>query len=72
VSERRYGEAGVWFIRIGFGDWILLDPAHVGEFIRVWNFGCYLVPLGVLELYLRAEDEAGPEGGSPWRALCSC
>ena len=27
-----------------------------------WFFGCYLVPLVVLELYLRAKESAGPSG----------
>jgi hypothetical protein len=29
-------------------------------FFMLWDFGCYLVPLGVLELYLRAKEGAGP------------
>jgi hypothetical protein len=27
-----------------------------------WFFGCYLLPLAVLELYLRAKENAGPRG----------
>ena len=30
--------------------------------MRFWAFGCYLVPLAVLELYLRARDRSGPPG----------
>lgn len=53
---------GVWFIRIGFGAWMLIDRASLGTFFQVWSYGCYLVPLGMLELYLRAKHEAGPAG----------
>ncbi len=31
-----------------------------GPFNYFWDFGCYLLPLAVLELYLRAKDNAGP------------
>jgi hypothetical protein len=31
-----------------------------GPFILFWSFGCYLVPLVVLELYLRAKQRPGP------------
>ncbi len=27
-----------------------------------WFFGCYLLPLAVLELYLRAKESVGPSG----------
>jgi hypothetical protein len=29
---------------------------------KFWFFGCYLLPLAVLELYLRAKESAGPSG----------
>jgi len=55
--------SGVWFFRIGFMFWVLANrgPVGVGEdfdgpFVRFWAYGCYLVPLAVLELYLRAQD----------------
>src|SRR5207244_5992949 len=44
-----------WFIRIGYIGWLFANHGHDGGFFRVWNFGCYLLPLGVLELYLRAK-----------------
>lgn len=54
---------GVWFIRIGFFAWLALSHGrYAEEFFRVWGFGSYLVPLGVLELYLRAKDRAGAVG----------
>jgi len=47
---------GVWFIRVGFAACLLIDRAHAGAFYRFWEYGCYLVPLAVLELYLRARE----------------
>ncbi len=57
---------GVWFLRLGFvsyglaktlaGD--LLPP--MSQFFAVWNLGAYLVPLVILELYLRTEAGGGP------------
>lgn len=54
-----------WFMRVGFFAWFMLSrPAGVkgldGAFFVAWSFGCYLVPLAVLELYLRAKAGAGP------------
>jgi hypothetical protein len=54
-----------WFLRVGvFGYFIfcglLGHEAQFGDpFVQFWTFGCYLVPLGVLELYLRAKDRGG-------------
>jgi hypothetical protein len=51
-----------WFLRIGLfayfigGRIIGYDVAMGDPFLRFWTFGCYLVPLAVLELYLRAKD----------------
>jgi len=54
---------GQWFFRIGLFAWIIVNrgPVGIGEhfdgwFVRFWEVGCYLVPLAVLELYLRARD----------------
>jgi hypothetical protein len=54
-----------WFTRVGVFAWILINrgPVGIGEnfdgpVITFWTFGCYLVPLAVLELYLRAKDRA--------------
>ena len=59
--------SGVWFFRIGMMAWILANQGPVGlgddfdgPFVRFWAYGCYLLPLAVLELYLRARDNRGP------------
>jgi hypothetical protein len=61
---------GQWFFRVGIFGWLVLNhgPRWMGAnfdgFVpSFWAFGCYLVPLAVLELYLRAK--AG--GGAPAR-----
>lgn len=57
-----------WFLRIGmFGYFVFTkiigyEASFDDPFPNFWIFGCYLVPLGVLELYLRAQDGAGPWG----------
>ncbi|OYW28460.1 MAG: hypothetical protein B7Z44_08345 [Caulobacter sp. 12-67-6] len=63
--------SGVWFFRIGLMLWILVHKAPVGigddfdgPFVRFLAFGCYLVPLAVLELYFRAEAHRGSVGKS--------
>ena len=54
-----------WFLRVGvFGYFIASRAAgaKVGmgdPFLQFWTFGCFLVPLGLLELYLRAKDGGG-------------
>lgn len=64
--------SGVWFFRVGLMAWILANQGPVGigddfdgPFVRFWAFGCYLVPLAVLELYLRARSrpEAAAKAG---------
>lgn len=62
---------GVWFQRIGYMAWIMLNGAPVGIgrrmdgwFDLVWGFGCYLAPLAVAEIYLWA----GRRGGAAVRA----
>jgi uncharacterized membrane protein len=56
-----------WFTRVGVFAWIIVNrgPVGIGDnfdgpFIYFWDFGCYLVPLAVLELYLRAKESPGP------------
>jgi hypothetical protein len=53
---------GQWFIRVGMLAWMIVSRGQDHGFYRFWNFGCYLVPLAVLELYLRAKQSAGPNG----------
>ncbi|MBZ5522042.1 MAG: DUF2306 domain-containing protein [Acidobacteriia bacterium] len=56
-----------WFGRVGIFAWIVLNRGPVGlgdnfdgPVAIFWSFGCYLLPLAVLELYLRAKESAGP------------
>lgn len=56
---------GQWFFRVGMFAWILVNRGPVGitkgmggPFPLIWSFGCYLLPLGVLALYLRASSAA--------------
>jgi hypothetical protein len=54
---------GVWFERVGFMAWMIITHGFApGRFFSVWMFACYLLPLGVLELYLRTRDRARPGG----------
>ncbi len=60
---------GVWFQRLGYMAWIILNQGPVGigkrmdgPFDVFWGFGCYLIPLAALELYLLTQDRAGPRG----------
>jgi hypothetical protein len=57
---------GVWFYRVGFMGWIIVNqgplgstPALDGPFDIAMAFASYLLPLGMLELYLRAQDHSG-------------
>jgi uncharacterized membrane protein len=52
-----------WFFRVGVFAWIIINQGPVGmtkaadgPFDRFWVVGCYLLPLAILELYLRAKD----------------
>ncbi len=60
---------GQWFFRVGTFGWIILNRGPVGigknfdgPFVVLWGYGCYLLPLLVLELYLRAKNSAVPAG----------
>lgn len=50
-----------WFLRVGvFGYFVLMsasgsEPGFGDPFLKFWTIGCYLVPLLVLECYLRAQ-----------------
>jgi hypothetical protein len=56
-----------WFTRVGFLAWMILSrlAPHGGAerfdnaFAAFWTLGCYLLPLAVLELYLRARRGLG-------------
>ena len=53
-----------WFTRVGFLAWMILSRMALhgaaerldDAFAACWMFGCYLLPLAVLELYLRARQ----------------
>ena len=53
--------SGVWFMRLGYMVWGIttgglgISRGMSGPFDVVWGFATYLLPLAVLELYLRAE-----------------
>ena len=55
-----------WFLRIGLFGYFILNmaagrkPAMGDPFLTFWVFGCYLVPLAVAEIYLRANDRGAP------------
>jgi hypothetical protein len=55
--------SGVWFIRVGYMAWVIVNQGPVGmtdnldgPFDTFIVFASFLVPLGVLELYLRTRD----------------
>lgn len=62
--------SGVWFFRIGLMFWIVVnqgpagfDPeSFTGPFLSFLSFAQYLLPLGVLELYFRAQKRGNPRG----------
>lgn len=55
-----------WFTRVGFFAYFMgsmalgAKPSMDDPFISFWAWGCFLVPLAVAELYLRARDRGGP------------
>jgi hypothetical protein len=59
--------SGVWFFRVGLFFWILINGGPVGfnadtfqgPFLVFLGFAQYLLPLGVLQLYLHARDRGG-------------
>jgi uncharacterized membrane protein len=70
---------GVWFFRVGLMLWLLIHQAPVGfdektftgPFLTGLAFAQTLVPLAVLELYLRAQrSESAPKKISMAAALC--
>lgn len=62
--------SGVWFFRVGLFLWLIVnqgpagfDPkTFQGPFLSFLSFAQYLVPLAVLEVYLRTQDRAGTSG----------
>ena len=62
--------SGAWFIRVGSMLWMILnnrppgfDPVTFqGPLLNYLSFAQYLLPLAVLEMYLRTRDRAGAPG----------
>ncbi len=57
---------GVWFFRVGLFTWIILNqgPVGIGEgfdgpFVVTLGFAQYVIPLAVLEVYFRTQDNGG-------------
>lgn len=60
---------GVWFFRIGFMAWIMINQGPVGStenldgpFDLFWSYANFLLPLAVLELYFYTQNRAGTKG----------
>ncbi len=55
-----------WFLRVGVFAYFVVNMSLGNKvkfsdpFLGFWVFGCYLVPIAVLEVYLRAKDRGGP------------
>jgi uncharacterized membrane protein len=63
--------SGVWFYRVGLMAWFLVNQGPVGHtdafdgpFDVFWAYGCYLLPLAMLELYRVVRDRGG--AGAKW------
>jgi hypothetical protein len=58
-----------WFLRVGLFGYFIggkalgLKPGFGDPFLQFWTFGCYLVPLAVLQLYFMAQ------GGPRWARI---
>lgn len=70
--------SGVWFFRVGMMFWFFTNQGPVGHsdafdgpFDIFIAFGCYLVPLAVLELYLRVQTRGTPPAKLAIAALLS-
>jgi hypothetical protein len=56
--------SGVWFFRVGLLFWLIVNKGPVGfdvktflgPFLDFLTFAQFLVPIGLLELYFRAQD----------------
>lgn len=51
--------SGVWFLRIGYQTWYFFEDlvgVKFDNFFDYWSFGSFLIPLALLELYLRIKD----------------
>lgn len=54
-----------WFLRVGVFSYMItgtalgLEPGFGDPFFTLWTFGCYLLPLAVLQLYFYAAERGG-------------
>ena len=76
ASHRRWAlrlfmaSSGVWFFRVGLFFWLLVNRGPVGfdpnrfegPFLTFLSFAQYLLPLAVLEVYLRVRERGGAFG----------
>lgn len=57
---------GQWFLRVGLFAYFVVSRglgakvSFSDPVLQAWTWGCYLAPLAILELYLRAKASAGP------------
>ena len=62
--------SGVWFFRVGLMFWLIVQQGPAGfnpktfqgPFLSLLSFAGYLLPLAVLEIYLRVKDRSGAPG----------
>lgn len=64
---------GQWFIRIGVIGWVIVmqGAMKIGPFFLVWQFACYLLPLVLLEIYLRVKDRGSAKARLVFAAALS-
>jgi hypothetical protein len=57
-----------WFLRVGVFAYFVVNQIAGNQvsfgdpFFKFWTWGCYLVPLAVLQLYFTAQDRGGVLG----------
>lgn len=57
---------GQWFLRVGVFAYFVLakaagtTPSFADGFFQFWKFGCFLVPLAILQIYLHASHRGSP------------
>jgi hypothetical protein len=67
--------SAIWFLQIGFSLWFFISDAFgitFKHFFDVWLFGQYLIPLAILELYLRAKRGGGARQRAVVAAVVLC
>lgn len=72
ASHRRWAlrtfvlASGVWFMRLGYMAWIIINQGPVGiakgmtgPFDYIWALACFLLPLTIVEIYLHVQRHGG-------------